>query len=266
MSGPRGWALVTGASSGIGRELARLAGAEGYNLVLSGRDVTALADLAREIETASGVSARPCPADLSQPGAAAALWTRACEAADGPIHVLVNNAGLGRHGAFASDAGGDAREDEVIAVNVSAATELMRLAIRTMRKRGAGRILNVASAAGYMPGPGMAVYHASKAYLLHLSEAVSEELSDTSITVTALCPGVTRTGFFERAEMGTTWLMRIAPVPDAARVARAGWRACMAGRRVAVTGIDNKIFTFLARIFPRRLVVKITGLMLRRTG
>lgn len=266
MTGPRGWALVTGASSGIGRELARCAGAEGYNLVLSGRNEAALADLARQIEAASGVTARPCPADLSKPGAAGDLWTRACALAEGPIHVLVNNAGLGRYGDFASDTDGDAREDELIAVNIVAATELMRLAIHAMRHRGAGRVLNVASAAGFMPGPNMAVYHASKAYLLHLSEAVAEELKSTSITVTALCPGATRTAFFERAETETTWLMKLTPMPSAETVAKAGWRACMAGRRVVVTGADNKLFTFLTRLAPRRLVTMLTGWFLRRAG
>ncbi|MBN2741645.1 MAG: SDR family oxidoreductase [Rhodobacteraceae bacterium] len=266
MSGPRGWALVTGASSGIGLELARFAGADGYNLILSGRNLGALEDLARQIEGASGVSARPCPADLSQPGAAADLWTRAQALADGPIHVLVNNAGLGRHGKFASDPAGDALEDEVIAVNITAATQLMRLAIEEMRPRGAGRILNVASAAAFMPGPNMAVYHASKAYFLSLSEAVASELSDTNITITALCPGATRTAFFERAQTGTTWLMKLTPMPTAQSVARAGWRGCMTGRRIVVTGMDNKMFTFLPRLAPRALVTALTGWFLRRAG
>lgn len=180
--------------------------------------------------------------------------------------MLVNNAGLGRHGDFASEPAGDAREDELIAVNVVAATALMRLAIRGMRHRGAGRVLNVASAAGFMPGPNMAVYHASKAYLLHLSEAVAEELKATSITVTALCPGATRTAFFDRAETGTTWLMKLTPMPSASSVAQAGWRACMAGRRVVVTGFDNKLFTFLTRLVPRRLTTLLTGWFLRRAG
>ncbi|KEO56548.1 SDR family NAD(P)-dependent oxidoreductase [Thioclava pacifica] len=266
MAGPRGWALVTGASSGIGMELARCAGAEGYNLVLSGRDEAALAELAHKIEAASGVTARPCPTDLSKPRAAADLWTRACALADGPIHVLVNNAGLGRYGDFASDTAGDAREDELIAVNIVAATELMRLAVHAMRHRGAGRILNVASAAGFMPGPNMAVYHASKAYLLHLSEAVAEELKSTAITVTALCPGATRTAFFDRAKTETTWLMKLTPMPSAASVAQAGWQGCMAGRRVVVTGWPNRLFALLTRVVPRRMTSFMTGLFLRRTG
>ncbi|KEO59254.1 SDR family NAD(P)-dependent oxidoreductase [Thioclava indica] len=266
MSGPRGWALVTGASSGIGLELARCAGADGYNLILSGRNIAALEELAREIEGASGVSVRPCPADLSQPGAALDLWTRAQALADGPIHVLVNNAGLGRHGLFATDPAGDALEDEVIAVNITAATQLMRLAIAEMRERGAGRILNVASAAAFMPGPNMAVYHASKAYLLSLSEAVSHEVRHTEITITALCPGATRTAFFERAQTGTTWLMKLAPMPSAQSVARTGWRGCMKGRRIVVTGLDNKIFTFMPRLAPRALVTALTGWFLRRTS
>ena len=266
MSGPRGWALVTGASSGIGLELARCAGAEGYNLILSGRDHAALTALAVEIETASGVSARPCPGDLSHPGAARDLWSRAQELAGGPIHVLVNNAGLGSHGPFASDPARNAREDEVIAVNITAATQMMRLAIEEMRERGAGRVLNVASAAAFMPGPNMAVYHASKSYLLSLSEAVASELSGTNITITALCPGATRTAFFERAQTGTTWLMKLSPMPSAQSVARAGWRGCMTGRRIVVTGLDNKIFTFLPRLAPRALVTALTGWFLRRAG
>lgn len=264
MAGQRGWALVTGASSGLGTELARCAAADGYNLILSGRDMVQLGQIGRDIEATHQVFARPCPADLAQPGAAAHLWAAAIAMADGPIHVLVNNAGLGRHGAFATDPDGDAREDELIAVNITAATELMRLAIRDMRLRGAGRVLNVASAAGFMPGPNMAVYHASKACLLHLSEAVAQELSGTGITITALCPGTTQTAFFERARTGTTRVMKLTPMASPVPVARSGWAACMAGRRIVVTGWQNRLATVLVRFGPRRIVTAATGWFLQR--
>jgi short-subunit dehydrogenase len=176
----------------------------------------------------------------------------------------VNNAGLGRNGSFADMTGWE-RERASIAVNVTAATTLMKLAVADMVARGQGRVLNVASTAGFLPGPYMAVYHATKAYFLSLTEAVGVELSGTGVTVTALCPGATQTNFFaaDDAEKATL-LTRLFPLPSARSVAQAGWAAARRGQRIKVTGLMNKVFTFTPRLTPRGLSAWITGQFLKR--
>lgn len=257
-----GWVLITGASEGLGREFARLAAADGHMLVLSARRTAVLEALAAELSSEFGVEALVLPADLSQQGEAEKLWAGAT-AGGREIAVLVNNAGLGVSGRFADPAKWS-REYDSVMVNVLSATVLMKAAAVEMTARGRGRILNVASAAGFMPGPGMAVYHATKACLLNLSEAVGSELAGSGVTVTALCPGATRTGFFRAGGFeGETLLQRL-PMGRADRVAAAGWAAMKRGRRVAVPGIDNKIFTFLPRILPRRMVAWVAGWFLSR--
>ncbi len=180
------WALITGASDGLGRAFARLAAAEGYDLVLTARREDLLEALAAELRAAHGVTVEVLPADLSREGEAERLWAAA--SAGRPIAVLVNNAGLGAHGAFA-DRAEWAREYQSVMVNVVSATVLLKEAVTAMAAGAGGRVLNVASTAAYMPGPWMAVYHATKAHLLSLSEAVAHELRGSGITVTALCPG-----------------------------------------------------------------------------
>ncbi|PKP83701.1 MAG: short-chain dehydrogenase [Alphaproteobacteria bacterium HGW-Alphaproteobacteria-2] len=259
----KGWALVTGASEGLGREFARLAASAGHSVILAARNEARLRELAADLSAAHGVEALVLRADLAEPGAAGRLWTEAT--ADGRrISVLVNNAGFGRHGSFG--AGGEVREAGSIAVNVTALTELMQVAVPHMRGHGGGRILNVASTAAFMPGPGMAVYHATKAYVLSLSLAAAEELRGTGVTVTALCPGATATRFFADADMGETWLMRLTPVPGPAPVAAAGWRAMLAGRPVAITGWNNRVFAFLTRLVPRPFAARLTRFFLSETG
>lgn len=259
----KGWVLVTGASEGLGRAFARLAAADGHPVILAARNEARLAALAAELSAAHGVETRVIRADLAEPGAAARLWAEAT-AGGREIAVLVNNAGFGRHGSFG--AGGAARESGSIAVNVTALTELMQAAAGHMRGRGEGRILNVASTAAFMPGPNMAVYHATKAYVLSLSLAVAEELRGTGVSVTALCPGATATRFFADAQMGETWLMRLTPVPGPVPVAAAGWRAMLAGRPVAVTGWNNRVFAFLTRLVPRPFAARLTRFFLSETG
>lgn len=256
------WALITGASEGLGREFADLAAAEKRPVILSARQVDKLEALAAELRHAHGVEAVVIPADLSLPGEAERLWA---EASHGRvIGVLVNNAGLGRNGDFA-DLSGWARERASIAVNVMAATTLMKLAVAAMVERGEGRVLNVASAAGFLPGPHMAVYHATKAYFLSLSEAVGAELAGTAVKVTALCPGATATNFFadDNAEKATL-LTRIFPLPSARSVAVKGWAAMKEGRRIRVTGLMNWLFTVSPRFLPRRFVAWVTGQFLKR--
>lgn len=256
------WTLITGASEGFGREFADLAAAEGRPVILTARQVDRLEALARDLRQRHRVEVVVIPADLSQAGAAEDLWASACEGR--AIDTLVNNAGRGRNGKFA-DPEGWARERQSVEVNVTSATVLMKLAVGQMVARGRGRVLNVASAAGFLPGPNMAVYHATKAYFLSLSEAVGCEVAGSGVTVTALCPGATETNFFKADNaVKATLLTRMMPLPSARSVAQAGWRAMGRGQRVIVTGIDNKIFTFMPRLAPRKLNAWVTGQFLAR--
>ncbi|MDT8435252.1 MAG: SDR family oxidoreductase, partial [Gemmatimonadota bacterium] len=194
-------ALVTGASAGIGRELAQRLAAAGWPVALTARRRERLEGLAADIETRHGVRALPVAADLEDPEGPARI--EAALAAEGfEVDFLVNNAGFGTWGPFAERP--LAAQTGMIRVNVLAPTELTRRLLPAMRDRGAGRILNVASTAAFQPGPWMAVYFASKAYVLHFSEALREELRRTGVTVTVLCPGPTRTEFQERADMERT--------------------------------------------------------------
>ena len=256
------WALVTGASDGIGLALAVEAAKAGYNVILTGRRVDRLEAHAESLRRAYFVATVCMTADLADPEAAEALWQEAAK--DRRIAVLVNNAGLGRNGAF-SDPGGWPRETESIMVNIIAATILMKRAVAHMAANGGGRILNVASVAGFMPGPNMAVYHATKAYLLSLSEAVATEAASSAVFVTALCPGATQTGFFvaDNADRATL-ITRLLPLPSADTVAATGWKAMERGQRVVVAGWQNKVFAFLPRLTPRRLTSLVTGLLLKR--
>jgi len=251
----RGTALITGASGGIGLALAREAAADGFDLVLVARNGEALGALAEEARDAHGVSVRAIAKDLAVPGAPAEIFA---ELAGAGVHadVLVNNAGFGTWGRFAElDPEGELR---MVRVNVLALTHLTRLFLPGMVERGRGRVLNVASTAGFLPGPLMAVYYASKAYVLSFSEALAAELGGSGVTVTALCPGPTRTGFQGAAKMeGARLVSGLVPVHDAATVARAGWRGAMRGKRIVVPGLLNKLSVQSVRLGPRRLIAAI---------
>lgn len=255
------WALVTGASEGLGREFATLAAKDGFDVILTARSVDKLEAHAASLRRAYQVAVEVIPADLTDPAAVETLWAQASMGRQ--IGVLVNNAGLGRNGDFA-DAAGWPREADSIAVNIIAATILMKRAAAHMAGHGSGRILNIASAAGFMPGPHMAVYHASKAYLLSLSEAVSEEMRGTGVVLTAICPGATATQFFAADDAEHKTLITRLPLLSAESVAVAGWKAATKGRRVAVVGVMNKIAAFLPRLAPRRLVAFCVGQALKR--
>ncbi len=245
------YALITGASEGIGKALARCAAKDGFDVILTARSKDKLQNLAKKLEDEFNVDATVITSDLSKPNSAAKLWAQASQ--DRDIEVLLNNAGLGSNGLFAENDW--QRELDAINVNMVALTELMKRAVQDMTKRGHGKIMNVASAAGFMPGPKMAVYHATKAYVLHLSEAVAEELSSSNVAVSVLCPGATRTEFFEGADMKNVRLTNMGLMATAEDVAAAGWNAMHSGKRFEVPGIMNKLFGFMPRLFPRRLVV-----------
>ena len=253
------WAVVTGASGGIGLELARELARRGYALALSARSGAALEALADELRLAHDVRCLVCAVDLAAPGGADALARALAEAGVHP-EILVNNAGIGVYGPFA-EADAD-RVQAMLELNVVALTRLTRLLLPAMIDLGGARILNVASTAAFQPGPGMAAYFASKAYVLSLSEALAVELRRRGVTVTALCPGPTATGFVARAAGERAAMLR-GGLADAGAVARAGVAGLLRGRRVVVSGWRNRMMVRAQRFAPRRLVTWLAAWMMR---
>lgn len=249
-------ALITGASNGIGLDLARLFAKDGYDLFLVARREDRLREIAAELERDHAITATVIAADLSRPDAPDAVIAATNHA---QIDVLVNNAGIGFQGRF--DQLDLQRQMDTVQVNVSALTHLTRLVLPAMVARNSGRILNVGSTSAFQPGPMMAVYYATKAYVLSLSEALSEELAETGVTITALCPGPTQTGFAEAADMTKTRLFTSRPPMDSMAVAREGYAAMKKGQRIVVTGALNKILAQSVRLTPRRVVTKITKMI-----
>jgi short-subunit dehydrogenase len=245
--------LITGASSGIGRELARCFAADKSRLVLVARNTAALQSLADELNRKYGIQTMVLTADLSRPETPARVFNE-LQQAGVMVDVLVNNAGFGAHGVFAELPLG--RQLEMVRVNLAALTELTGLFLPGMIKRKRGGVLNVGSLAGFLPGPGMAVYFATKAYVLSFTEALAEELAGTGLTVTALCPGPTSTNFGNVARGQREHRFKI-PKMSAEVVARCGHRAFRKGRVLCVPGVLNHFLIFLARITPRRLQRKI---------
>ena len=248
-------ALVTGASVGIGRELARLCAQEGYNLVLVARSASRLQQVAGDLEKQFGVSAKYFPFDLTSSAARQFLFGQ-LESESIAIDVLVNNAGYGKLGAFA-----DIPYEESagqIELNITALTHLTKLFLAPMLQRKSGRILNVASTAGFQPGPLMAVYYASKAYVISFSEALANEVHGTGVTVTCLCPGLTDTEFQTRAGTERTTLFRRTRPMDAATVARDGFRALLKGKPLVISGMRNRLLMESLRISPRRVVTAVS--------
>lgn len=256
------YTLITGASEGLGVEFAQIAAREGRNLILAARSQEKMEALARRLRS-EAVDVIVIPADLSDAAEVERLWSEAT-AGGRQIDVLVNSAGLGSNGDFA-DSQNWARELSSINVNMLAVTRLMKLAIPHMQAQPKGRILNVASVAGLMPGPNMAVYHATKAYVLSLSEAVAEELRGTNVTVTALCPGATATNFFDDADMRSARILKLAKPMDAGEVAELGWLQARIGKRVVVPGAMNKVFAFLPRITPRGVLTRVAAVIMGKT-
>ncbi len=246
-------ALITGASFGIGFELARIFAREGYNLVLVARTADKLRQLASELEKAHGTRSLILASDLSAPGAAAYVHDQTTRA-EINVDVLVNNAGFGQFGLFAEN---DLEEClQQIQLNITTLTHLTRLYLPEMLERKRGRILNVASTAAFQPGPLMAVYYATKAYVLHFSEAIANELKGTGLTVTCLCPGVTTTEFHKRANMMGSRLLQFGSM-DARTVAEAGYRGLMDGKPVVIAGFKNWLVAQTVRFSPRWMVTAV---------
>ena len=251
-------ALVTGASGGIGLELARVLAANKFSLMLLARNRDKLHALARELNADHGVDATVIPADLGDPGAPQAVFDTLKDAG-ARVDLLVNNAGLLFEGRFNATSLED--QLQLLQVNVVAMTALTRLFLGPMLERNTGRILNVASVAAFMPVPNLAVYAASKAYVLSFGEALSQELSGTKVTVTTLCPGATDTAMVQ----GTTTLSSLPRmmIMDAKAVAAEGYRACMAGKPVHVAGTANELAVQWIKYQPSWLTRAIGGVLAR---
>ncbi|HET9255246.1 MAG TPA: SDR family oxidoreductase [Pseudonocardiaceae bacterium] len=247
-------ALITGASAGLGAHFARLFAQDGHGLVLVARRRDKLDRLAAELGAARGVRTTVIAADLTDPKAPQHLHEELTQAGI-EVEFLVNNAGFGASGRFADlDL---SRQLDMIELNVTALTHLTGLFLPAMIRRRRGRVLNVSSSAGFLPGPYMATYYASKAYVLSFTEALAQELHGTGVTATALCPGATATEFAAAAEMGSAALFK--GVMAAAPVARYGYRAMLAGKTVAVPGVTMKLALQSLRVSPRWLARRLAG-------
>ncbi|HLI94789.1 MAG TPA: SDR family oxidoreductase [Candidatus Baltobacteraceae bacterium] len=250
-------ALVTGASGGIGLEFAKLLAKSGFNLALVARSQDKLETLAAEIRDLFGVKVQVVARDLARTDAAHDVQAQVPQ-----CDVLINNAGFATNGKFAQMSETEMLEE--IQLDVTTLTQLTRLYLPGMIERNDGKILNVASTAGFLPGPNMAVYYASKAYVISFSEAIAEEVRGTGVTISVLCPGATTTGFQQRAKTGDTRLHRL-PSAKAADVAKAGIDGMMRGKPVIVPGITNKFVAIAPRISPRRVLVWISGKAVERS-
>ena len=247
----KGAALITGASSGIGAELAELCAAGGYTVILVARRSGLLADLATRLAQTHGIEARVLAADLADPAAPQTIFE---QTRGEPIEILINNAGFGLRGPHAeTEWAADAR---LLQVNVVALAHLTKLYLPEMLRRRSGRILNVASTAAFVPGPFMAMYYASKAFVLSFSHAIASEVKGTGVTVTVLCPGPTRTGFVEAAGMAETKLFSGSAM-SAAEVARQGYLAMLAGKVEVIAGARNRWMMLGTRLAPRTMLAEI---------
>jgi short-subunit dehydrogenase len=248
-------ALLTGASGGIGYELAKLFAKDRYNLVLVARSGEKLNQLATELQTQHGIRVSVVPVDLAEPAAPRFLFDQLRRER---IHVdiLVNNAGFGVFGEFSQMP--EAEILDQIQLNITALTRLTRLFLAPMIERRAGRIMNVASTAAFQPGPLMAVYYASKAYVLSFSEALANEVRRSGVTVCCFCPGATNTGFAKRAGLEGSRLFKQIGAMNVAAVAGDGYRGMMAGRTLVISGMHNWLVAESVRFAPRKLVTAVS--------
>ena len=255
-------ALVTGASGGIGEAIARDLAERGATVVLVARSAPRLEAVAQDLRD-RGVEVAVETADLADAGAVDRLVDRVHERGL-TIDILVNNAGFGDFGEFA------ASDPDVLSgmvdLNVGALTRLTRQLLPGMIARNRGGVLNVASTAAFWPGPLMAVYYATKAYVLSLSEALAEEVASTQVHITALCPGPTTTGFQARAELADSKLVKGKTLMTSVEVAAAGVEALIAGKRVVIPGSRNRITAMAPRLIPRRYLPTVIRLAQDRAG
>jgi short-subunit dehydrogenase len=246
--------LITGASGGIGYELAKLFARDHHNLVLVARSTDKLTQVAGELQE-RGVRVKTVALDLAEPHATKFLFDQ-LEREGLAVDILINNAGFGAFGEFAQMS-----DDKIlgqIALNITALTRLTKLFLPPMLARRSGRIMNVASTAGFQPGPLMAVYYATKAYVISFSEAIANELKDSGVSVTCFCPGATDTGFAQRAGNDKSRLFKQLGAMTAEKVALDGYRAVMQGRTLAISGLHNWLVAQSTRFGPRKMVTAIS--------
>ncbi|MGP0017402.1 MAG: SDR family NAD(P)-dependent oxidoreductase [Candidatus Sulfotelmatobacter sp.] len=246
--------LITGASGGIGYELAKLFARDHHNLVLVARSADKLTQVAIELQ-AHGVTVKTVALDLATPPAPQFLFDQ-LQREGVVIDILINNAGFGAFGELAQ-----MPEDEILGqidLNIRALTELTRLFLPAMVQRRSGRIMNVASTAAFQPGPLMAVYYATKAYVLSFSEAIANELRHSGVTVTCFCPGATHTDFAKRAGVENSRLFKQLGAMPAEKVALDGYRAIMEGRTLAISGMHNWVVAQSSRFAPRKMVTAVS--------
>lgn len=250
--------LITGASSGIGKALAHQFAADGFEIVGVARNGEKLNEISSEIRRAHGVEMNIVVKDLAHDGAAQELYNEVKDL-NKTINVLVNDAGVGQRGLFTEIS--PEKYSELIHLNVISLTHLTRLYLAEMVARNEGRILQLGSVAGFQPGPLLAVYHATKAFVVSLSEAIATELEDTGsdVTITCLCPGPTDTNFFSRADMEDTNVVhhKEKTMQQPEEVAKGGYEALMAGERIYIPGATNKVMTFVRRVIPKKLQSKM---------
>lgn len=256
MSEEKRTALITGASAGLGKELAQLFAADKHDVVLVARSKPKLEELAHELEGAHGIKAGVIAADLGDEAAPEHI-EEVCKTRNLSIEFLVNNAGFGSTGAFLElDL---ARELQMVDLNVRALLELSHRFAKPMVERKSGRIMNIASTAGFQPGPFMATYYASKAFVVNFSEALAYELKDSGVTVTCHCPGATATEFASTAGNDKSKLFQNSGVADAKEVATHAYKAMMAGDVLSVHGVKNWFLMQSVRFSPRSLVTSIAA-------
>jgi short-subunit dehydrogenase len=245
------WVLITGASGGFGADFAKQFAQAGFNVILVARSKDKLEKLAGDLRQQHGVETKVIACDLSIPGASKEIYEE-LEREGRALYGLVNNAGFTVFGRFNET---DFKaEQELMQVNMIVLTELTKYFLPGMVKRGEGRILNVASTAAFFPGPLMAAYYASKAYVLSFSEALASELEGTGVTVTALCPGPTATGFQQRGAMEDSKLVKGKKLMDSTTVVKIGYEALMKGKTVVVPGFQNRMQVLVPRFLPRKMV------------
>ncbi|MGH2414677.1 MAG: SDR family NAD(P)-dependent oxidoreductase [Microcystaceae cyanobacterium] len=250
--------LITGAASGIGYELAHIFARDTYHLVLVDKNGQKLSEVAEKIQQKFGIFVKNIVKDLSIPTAPEEIFTELQQASI-KVDVLVNNAGFGSHGLFHET--NLTAELEMLQVNLVCLTHLTKLFLKDMVNRGNGKILNVASTAAFQPGPLMAVYSATKAYILLFSEALANELKDTGVTVTVLCPGPTESAFHKTTGMAGSQQLKDKKMMTAETVAKIGYSGLMAKTTVVIPGVKNRILAELVRLTPRKLVTKVVRSM-----
>ncbi|MGQ3480128.1 SDR family NAD(P)-dependent oxidoreductase [Paenibacillus sp. TY11] len=254
--------LITGASGGIGKELADRFAKGGYNIVLVARSEGKILDLAQEYQKKYGIQATVIAKDVAATGVPQEIFNELKEKGI-IIDYLVNNAGFGLFGTFMET--DIEQEINMIDVNIKALTVMTKLFLPDMIKRGQGGVMNVASLVGFFPGPMMSVYYATKAYVLSFTEALENEVNDTGVTVTALCPGLTSTGFVDRSGMGVSKMLQ-GPIMEAGQVAEEGYQGFLGGKTLIIPGARNRFIAFMPRLLSRKIMTRMIRSSQDKTG